>query len=339
MPVVEIACDESGSEGENLLGGETDVLAHGSVRLDTEAAAECVRELRKRIRSPAQEYKANHLLRTKHRHTLVWLLGPSGPLHGRAQVHLTDKTFFVVGKIVDLLLDEVPYAESIGHVQGPRARALTTTLHREGPRALSEWMALLRAFVGLLRVSSSRRAATSPESFFRLAGSLADSAAPGPVHDVLRRLGDGHAPGFETDPKLIPPLDPLMPAILATIRHWSADGAAVSVVHDEQPSLKPARVAQLKGILGASLHELRFTDSRDDPRVQVADFLAGVARRIASEELNGRGDVELTALLRSYVDSESTWADDKGARPGHHVREGLSTTFDAGRETFADMDR
>lgn len=342
MPVVEIACDESGSEGENLLGGETDVLAHGSVRLEAEAAADCVRELRDRIRSPAQEYKANHLLRTKHRRTLVWLLGPGGPIHGRAQVHLTDKTFFVVGKVVDLLVDEVPYAESIGHVQGPQARALTTVLHRDGPRVLGpdQWTAFLRAFVGLLRLSNRRGAAMSPEAFSRLAGGLGD-AATGQVRDVLHRIRDGREAGFDTDPKLIPPLDPLMPAIIATIGHWSDGGTPVAVVHDEQPSLKAERIAQLEAILAASprthLHELRFADSRNDPRVQVADFLAGVARRIASDELNGNGDVELTTLLRSYVDTESTWADDGWARPATHVREDLPLA--AGRETFADMDR
>lgn len=341
--MVEIACDESGSEGENLLGGETDVLAHGSVRLDAEAAADCVRELRDRIRSPAQEYKANHLLRTKHRGTLVWLLGPSGPIHHRAQVHLTDKTFFVVGKIVDLVLDEIPYTDSIGHVQGPRARALTTALHREGPRVLGpdQWTAFLRAFVGLLRLSNRRGAATSPESFSRLAGRLAGTAAPGQVQDVLNRIRDAPEIGFRADPKLIPPLDPLMPAIIATIRHWSDGGTPVAVVHDEQPSLKAERIAQLEEILAASpgthLRELRFADSRDDPRVQVADFLAGVARRIASDELNGHGDGELTALLRSYVDTESTWADDDRARPGVHARESLPLA--AGRETLADMDR
>lgn len=60
---VEVACDESGSEGENLSGGETDVFAHASVRLDGEAAEHCIEETRERIRSPALEYKSNHLLR------------------------------------------------------------------------------------------------------------------------------------------------------------------------------------------------------------------------------------------------------------------------------------
>lgn len=60
---VEIACDESGYEGDKLIGTTTDVFAHASVRLDRAAAAACMRELRERIRSPALEYKAGHVLR------------------------------------------------------------------------------------------------------------------------------------------------------------------------------------------------------------------------------------------------------------------------------------
>ncbi|GAP50841.1 predicted protein, partial [Streptomyces azureus] len=66
-PFLEIACDESGSDGENLTGGNTDVFAHASMSLSMATAAAAVREIRDRIRSPAEEYKANHLLREKHR--------------------------------------------------------------------------------------------------------------------------------------------------------------------------------------------------------------------------------------------------------------------------------
>ena len=75
------------------------------------------------------------------------------------------------------------------------------------------------------------------------------------------------------------------------------------------------RVAQLEALLGAPpggrLAGLRLVDSRSDARVQVADFLAGVARKIASDELNRRGDAELTGLLRPYVDASSTWGDER----------------------------
>ncbi len=77
-PCLEIACDESGSDGENLTGGNTDVFAHAGVSLPLAEAASAVREIRDRIRSPAEEYKANHLLREKHRAVLEWLLAPEG---------------------------------------------------------------------------------------------------------------------------------------------------------------------------------------------------------------------------------------------------------------------
>ncbi|MEV4892096.1 hypothetical protein AB0K48_22200, partial [Nonomuraea sp. NPDC055795] len=63
---LEIACDESGAEGENLTAAITDVFAHASVSMEIEAADDVIRVLRDRIRSPATEYKANHLLRGKH---------------------------------------------------------------------------------------------------------------------------------------------------------------------------------------------------------------------------------------------------------------------------------
>src|SRR5262245_30124156 len=131
--LVEVACDESGSEGEKLIGGETDVFAHASVVLSAESAAECVRDTRARIGSTAQEYKANHLLRTKHRAVLKWLLESSGPIYGSAHVHLTDKAFFVVGKIIEVIGAE---------------EADAATLYRDGPRVLGreQWQDLLEAF-------------------------------------------------------------------------------------------------------------------------------------------------------------------------------------------------
>jgi hypothetical protein len=42
--------------------------------------------------------------------------------------------------------------------------------------------------------------------------------------------------------------------------------------------------------------------------VQVADVLAGIARRLAQGQLDGSGD-EFTALVRPDVDPQSTWAD------------------------------
>jgi hypothetical protein len=259
MPTPEIACDESGSEGDNLIGGVTDVFAHASVHLSVESAGACVQEIRDRIRSPALEYKANHLLREKQRSVLVWLLGPASPMYRHARVHLTEKAFFLLGKIIELA----------GGGSDGQARAV----YREGPLRLGspQWETLLKSFNAMMRARN---------------------------RELLHR------------PDGIPTLDLLVPAIVRAVDHWGTDGP-VSIVHDQQNLLNEDRIAELKAILGDRLAGLRLVDSRSDARVQIADFLAGVARKIASEELNGRGDAELTALLRPYVDPRSIWGDDR----------------------------
>lgn len=248
--LTEIACDESGSEGGNLIGAITDVFAHASLRLSIGAADNCILELRRRIRSPALEYKANHLLREKHRRVLVWLLSEEGPIHGHSRVHLTEKSFFVTGKFAELA--------------APGLDAMT--LYREGQQALGRerWHAFLKSFNDLVRAQPELAA-----------------------------------------------LDLHIPAIAQAVAYWSTGGNPVAIVHDQQNLLTEERLLSLKEMLGSRLASLRFVDSRDDARVQIADFLAGVARRIASDELNGHGDAELVELLRSYVDPMSRWGDER----------------------------
>ena len=59
IAVQEIACDESGYEGEKLIDTTKDVFAHASVQVTGSSAAECIRELRRRIKSPATQYKSS----------------------------------------------------------------------------------------------------------------------------------------------------------------------------------------------------------------------------------------------------------------------------------------
>ncbi len=256
---MEIACDESGHEGEKLAGGVTDVFAHAGVRLPLADAEACVAELRRRIRSPAEEYKANHLLREKHRATLVWFLGPDGPLPGRAAVLLVDKALVLV--------------RALGADD-----ALLTAGRAADP---ADWTAFLVA------------------ANTRLRGADADLAA------AVRRLrAGGVAAGLLDRIDLAPTpveLDPLVPAIATAITRWGA----TSVVHDRQTVLTAERLEMLRAVTGATV---RLVSARSDARVQVADFVAGTARRIVSDALAGRADGELGELVATYVDPGSVWA-------------------------------
>lgn len=304
---LEVACDESGSDGENLVRGNTDVFAHASVRLPMESAAACVQEIRDRIRSPAEEYKANHVLREKHRAVLEWLLAPAGPVHGNAHVHLIEKAFFVVDRAVGLLL-------------GDRTEAVV--LFRAGRREFGDerWREFLAAANQLLRVRNEGEPGEPVDAFFRTVRALRRADCRTEVAETLERLSaarsraDCYRARLLDGPPLIPVLDPLLPAIVSTAAYWSASGRSVRLVHDRQNMLTPERVAWIEETArqaGIGFDGLRLVHSRLDPRVQLADFLAGIARKIASEELNGRGDPELTTLLRPYVDPASVWGDER----------------------------
>lgn len=255
------------------------------------------------------EYKANQLLREKHRAVLEWFLAPAGPVHGHAHVHLIEKAFFVVDRTVDLLLDD---------------RSAALALFRAGPPVFGpeRWREFLTASNQLLRVRGGGEPDAPVEGFFRAVDALAHMECPAEVSETLTRLGaarpaaDAYRARIAADGfLLIPVLNPLLSAVVMTAAHWSADSESpVRLVHDRQNMLTPDRIDWITETArrsGARLGGLRLVEARLDPRVMLADLLAGIARKISSDELNGHGDARLTALLRPYVGATSVWGDER----------------------------
>jgi hypothetical protein len=298
--VVEIACDESGFSGTNLLDPATPVITHASVDLSTGEAAGLIAALRSGFRFSLNEFKSGQFLRgPRAGEALEWFLAA---LSGRAHVHLVDKEYFLVTRIVDLLLAEPSYAAGTRLTQDHRPAALT--LYRAKRSAGSDWGVFLAAFVELVRIKHrpDRRAL---ERFFQARDALVrdglgaeaegvlDGLSRTRVRAVLTRLSDD-------DQSIPPPLEPMLPALAETVLFWSGGERQVLVIHDEQSALTAGRLRRLQQVLadgagsspagadetGSSpagvspLAGLVMVDSRDDPRVQVADLLAGVARRL-----------------------------------------------------------
>jgi hypothetical protein len=110
-------------------------------------------------------------------------------------------------------------------------------------------------------------------------------------------------------PPIPPPLEPMLPALAETVLFWSGDERRqVLVTHDEQSALTAGRLRRLQQVLAdgggsptptgadetgpaptriSPLAGLLMVDSRDDPRVQVADLLAGMTRRLPEIIDNG----------------------------------------------------
>ncbi|MGC4944278.1 hypothetical protein [Kribbella sp. DT2] len=301
--LVEIACDESGFSGTNLLDPDTRVFAHASVQLGPGEARRAVEELRDRSRYVAGEYKSARLF--KQRPALTWLLGPEGPLLGRSAVQLTDKYFLLAGRLSALFTDGLDYRT--GTSLDPHDPETVLALHRQGPQHGDVWWTLLQSFIDLLRSKNRTMYDDRVEEFLAAAARLTPLE---PVLHITRPPLDSLRNRLFDDRTLLPPLEVLIPALVETTLHWYADGNAVAMVHDEQSALTVHRIAQVNLLMDDSPLVLRQTDSRTDPRVQLADLLAGSARQIATAELNGQGDPALTALLGPYLTPHPIWADD-----------------------------
>jgi hypothetical protein len=292
-PVVEIACDESGFSGTNLLDAATPVFTHASVDLSGDEAAGLVDALRCGFPWPRAEFKSGQLLRgPRARESLESLLAA---LTGRAHVHVVDKEYFLVTRVVDLFVAEPTYAAGTRLTHDLRPAALT--LYRAGRCGGRDWDAFLAAFVDLVRTKKRREPGRRVlERFVHTRDVLAtgldaeaqvvlDALTRSRVRAVLSRLA-------QDDAAIPPPLEPMLPALAETVLFWSGGRRQVLVVHDEQSALTATRLRRLQHVLSqgagavggpggrvSPLAGLVTVDSRDDPRVQVADILAGIARR------------------------------------------------------------
>ena len=286
---VEIACDESGFSGSNLLDPESPVITHASVDLAVPDAAELVAVLRSRFRRRSStEYKSNLLLRSEQRPALEWFLTT---LRGHAHVHVIDKTWYVASRVIELLVEEPSYGAGTS-LAGDHGQAVES-LYRE-----SEF---LDAFLSMTRTKRLRLIDHAAVDHF-FATMPADVPAlrelkRSHVEDVVMRL-------IDDDPSIPPPLEPLVPALAETALFWSAGRRSVAVVHDEQSALTRHRVARLRTYLAGAvfpapppLLTVTQVDSRHDPRVQLADLLAGIARRLTTLPASPR---YLTDLLEPY---------------------------------------
>jgi hypothetical protein len=301
--VVEIACDESGFSGSNLLDARTPVFTHASIDLRIDEAGELIRALRSGFQRSLNEVKSGPFLRGPQAgEALEWLLAA---LSGRAHVHLVDKEYFLVTRIVDLFLVEPSYAAGTRLTQDHRPAALS--LYRAGRACGRDWGVFLAAFVELVRTKKRHQPERSVvQRFFQARDSLAGVGLGADAEGVLDGLSRTRVRAVLTrlahdDASIPPPLEPMLPALAETVLFWSRGQRQVLVIHDEQSALTASRLRRLQQVLidGASqsagdghagrqpaarvspLAGLVTVDSRDDPRVQVADLLAGVARRSA----------------------------------------------------------
>lgn len=328
---VVIACDESGSEGEAVVDSTHPVFCHGSTDLDQEAAEKVMVGLRRDLRSQAEEIKTEHLMRPSAVPVRSALFSDGGPLYGHALMYLVDKQYFVVAKVIDLLVEELAHSGGYDLYGTDQARVMAHTLYREGPRAFTsaDWDNLLRRFNSVMRSTQRKGAKATVDELFDAIERLRFRSRRKGIDGIIELLWRTRPFAEEFQAQLasrevMKTMDPLLAALPETIRIWHAEKQeSISIVHDQQAALDPVTVEETLQYLRdplpefqrfygpAAIDEVIQVDSRNDPRVQVADLVAGMGRVLATAALD---HLPLPFNARTMVAPSSLWADDRSWR-------------------------
>lgn len=314
-----VACDESASEGENLMRSAHPVFVHGSVDLSIAEAKEIVDSLHSSTATQATEMKSKVVLRPQNR---AALLGMLPTLEGRANIYFVEKTFFVTAKLIALLV-AVHGEEYELDVDGSGlGRQLADVLHRDGPAAVGsmQWRTLLTTYNSLIR-SYMRQGSTPPtaQPFITALANARKQCSDPHVARILDDIWDARhlTRDYEgaSDVELRE-MDPMAPSLAAVSMTWHMrlGGDPFEFLADNYSGLTEAvreaivREAHNPLSVGgvdlprADLRAIHLTDSRLDARVQVADLIAGVGREVARMAAAGTFDDELQNAVHQMLD-------------------------------------
>lgn len=323
---IEIACDESGSDGENLIESRHRVFSHASTDLTAAEADGIVRDIRRQFRSQGAELKSKDLLKGDGIDQVAELFNEAGPLHGRTHVHLLDKQYFAVGKVVDLLVEEEAYGRGIDIYSNGVARQIASDLFRHGRRALGgeNWDKLMSAFVSLIRRAQRKGTKATLEDFYAV---VDDVRLRSHRPDVSRALAlvwqsRGQAEQYSDREAVtqLRHLEPIMEALFPTASYWADHhDRPVRLVHDRQTIITEEATRLLVHIANnphpdiphaVALAGIDQVDSKLDSRVQIADLTAGLGRIAGELALEGSLPANIQSTVRPLIDENSVWDDD-----------------------------
>jgi hypothetical protein len=286
----EIALDEAGNTGADLLNPQQPTFALASVSLSRDEAGEVLQDLRT---DQTKELKFSRLKTSESGRRRVIRFLSSPELTGdNSKVSFVHKKFMVTGKIVDLLIG------NLLHMTG-------TDMHKDGSHiALSnlhffcmstfcgqDWTdTFLKRFVEMFRERTPR----SIQSFYHAAWTLHAVSKSQKYADLLipilasEKIIESVIANSNKNT-----LDPAIPTFFQHCTFWgNIFGGAFDLIHDESKPLfqekktledqmsrgEEERVigyGSRKFIFPLRVTKMKFGRSVDDPRLQAADLVAG----------------------------------------------------------------
>lgn len=323
---VTIACDESGSEGENLMRSHHSVFVHASVNLEPDEAADVMARLRSVTNTPAKELKSAAVLDHRYRGELLIVLEQ---LATKANINLVDKAYYVSAKLVALLTAAAADAEGVDIERAGYGRFFASILFDRAPKDLGQtfWRQLLRRYNDLIRVYARANAIPpTSDKFFAILAEARMRATDQAVREVLDDLWRARYFAFEYEgPRSgeLREMDPMFSTLRSVAANWRIRLGDVpfELLTDTYSSLTEPTIEAIietaredltivgRVLPAADLRAIRQVDSRTDSRVQVADILAGVGQHNAALALDGTFDDVLQTVTSEMLDFQGMWSD------------------------------
>ena len=136
FPRIEIACDESGFSGGNLVGpGHSGVFAHASVRLDLVARPRVVQRRAPVDRCQGRGVQVGRTAAATTSDRAALAARPDRSAPGASRVHLVDTRFFVLDASSMFCSVRTRCPASDLPAREVRSRPIALTLYRSGDRA------------------------------------------------------------------------------------------------------------------------------------------------------------------------------------------------------------
>jgi Protein of unknown function (DUF3800) len=305
--ILEIACDEAGHTGPDLLQKDQRMFAFSSVAISDAEAFEIIRKARADHPVQMPELKASKLLGSERGRRLITSLVEA--LNGRYTVCIHDKLLALCGWFFEYIYEPV-YQDNprlLYEKNFHRFVAMYTYLWMTDPTSDAK-----RAIEQFQKYMRSRDPADAPFLFDNPRPPLSEDGTEHPFESILR-FAYGYRDIITADNAHLNTLpldsgrwvlDLSAAGLRSHLNHWGRTGKLLSVRCDvskplrliggvftgdnNDPGIRQARMKHNPEPLGWKLLEpIAFVDSRDHPAIQLADVLAGTTVALFSDGLPG----------------------------------------------------
>lgn len=324
MAIPVVVMDEAGHTGENLLDIDQPVYALAAIRIDRSTAEAAVTAALSRAQTTT-ELKFSKLRKSNvGRKNVLTLLQDVGLTGDAAAVIVLHKPWMVAAKLVDELVEPRMLARGLqpAWYAGGAAKSMAQALYELGPRALgATYRDMASSFVAMVRSYTPDAGATFVRALHRCKIACRDEQ----LHDLLSVMIDTPEQMAAEFAGRQDALDPALTSLFWQGGHWSSTlQTRFEVLHDESRSVQRWQEAMFSGIqrriadqtspesftlgeitvhLPTLLETISFGASHHDPRIQVADLLAGASAHTYAVITGARRDEGdfANALLRAGV--------------------------------------